>query len=546
MPIQLSANFGEIRKDHFHMGLDIRTKQRENLPVYAAAGGFISRISIQRYGYGKAIYIQHPNGFTTVYGHLNGYYDTLSHYIIQKQYTDKQWEQDITFSPGQFPVEKGQFIAWSGNTGSSGGPHLHFEIRDTRTGKNLNPLLFGMEVEDNIPPVLEGLYWFDRRYSTYQTSPKPIAIVNNKGSYQLKGGGDTLHIGSPRISFGVRAEDRTNSSSFLFGIYEAGLWMDDSLRCYFQVNNFSYPDSRYVNGSIDYATFLHTGKGIQHLSRLPGNELSIYNTDDNNGVISLTDTLPHTVRILLKDVEGNSTVMQYMVRYDSTLQEDLFFTMNSVAVPPNQPYNINEQEVKASFDAFAFYDIVPFVLGQQPRQQWPQASSQALLHNENVPVHDMYTVQLPLQPVAANYTDRLVMQLQSGRYRLYQKAQPASNGWFSGSFNRLGNVQLLVDTVPPSITPIGWKDNQVFTTQSSIRVRCSDNIDEVRNFNAYLDGQWILFTHSTYDYIYTFDEHCTLGEHVLSVSVQDLAGNTSVREFNFIKKEPNGNNKRRK
>jgi hypothetical protein len=536
--LQLSANFGEVRKDHFHMGLDIRTQQKENLPVYAAAEGYICRVSIEQGGYGKAIYIQHPAGYITVYGHLNGFYDSLEHYLVARQYKEEQWEQDFSLPPGEFPVQKGQFIARSGNTGSSGGPHLHFEIRDSRTGYNLNPLLFGLGLEDNIAPYLQGLYWYDRRYSTYQVSPQRIPIAKTgDGGYQAT---DTIvRIGSPLISFGIRAEDKTNSSPFLFGVYEAGLWVDDSLHCYFQLNNFSYNDTRYLNASIDYKAYSSTDLTIQHLSQLPGNALTIFTTDANRGVVRFTDTLPHSVRILLKDVAGNASVIQFQVAYDARLQQDFFFTTNSIPLLPNKANEVSGQSVKASFSTKAFYDTVPFVLAEMPAGGWPNASLNAQLHNANVPVHDMYTVQLQLQdPAMAAYSDQLVMQLQNNRYGAVRKAEIVSPGWYKASFRNLGKVQLLADTVPPIIQPIGWSNGQAFTTQSSLRIRCSDNMGGLRYFSARLDGQWVLFTHSTPDYLYTFDEYCPVGEHILTVSVQDMAGNRTVRELRFTRQPP--------
>src|SRR6478672_10051233 len=198
IPIQLVANFGELRPNHFHMGLDIRTQGRENLPVFAAADGYISRIKIEKYGYGRAIYINHSNGYTTLYAHLNSFYDALEQYVKSKQYKDEKWEQDIELPANLFPVVKGQFIANSGNTGGSAGPHLHFEIRDTKTENNLDPLLFGMPLQDNIPPIVYGLFWYDRRFSAYTVLPQAISIVKKNGVYTSAA--PVVKVGSPIVS----------------------------------------------------------------------------------------------------------------------------------------------------------------------------------------------------------------------------------------------------------------------------------------------------------------------------------------------------------
>ncbi len=171
IPVSLAGNFGALRSNHYHMGLDFRTQQRENLPVMAAAEGSISRIKTEPYGYGNAIYITHPNGLVTLYAHLNNFYTALENYVIAKQYADKKWHQDFDVPPGLFTVKKGQFIAYSGNTGSSEGPHLHFEIRDKKTGNNLNPLLFGLGVGDNIPPVFNRLALYNRNETIYENAP---------------------------------------------------------------------------------------------------------------------------------------------------------------------------------------------------------------------------------------------------------------------------------------------------------------------------------------------------------------------------------------
>ena len=248
------------------MGLDIRTQQRENLRVYAAAEGYISRVKIERFGFGRAIYITHPNGYSTLYAHLNDFYEPLNNYIKEKQYADQKWEQDFELRPDQFPVVKGQFVAYSGNTGGSAGPHLHFEIRDTKTGNNLNPWLFDFGIPDHIRPSVFRLYYYDRRYSTYQSGPVALPIKGINGEYTTINSVVTLH--SPYISFGIAAGDKITATSNYYGIDEADVSVDDTLQSSFQLNNFSYDDTRYINASVDFKTKASGGSFIQHLSRL--------------------------------------------------------------------------------------------------------------------------------------------------------------------------------------------------------------------------------------------------------------------------------------
>src|SRR5215211_2665687 len=162
IPIQLVANFGEIRTNHWHMGLDIRTQQKVNLPVYAATDGYVARVSVEPGGFGQAIYINHPNGYTTVYGHLNSFFSALADYVKQKQYEQEHWAVNLILPANLFPVKKGDVIALSGSKGASEGPHVHFEIRDTKTENCLNPLLFGFPIADAVPPAVTRLAMYDR------------------------------------------------------------------------------------------------------------------------------------------------------------------------------------------------------------------------------------------------------------------------------------------------------------------------------------------------------------------------------------------------
>ena len=344
IPIQLVSNFGELRPNHFHMGLDIRTQGRENLPVHAAAEGYISRIKIEKGGYGNAIYITHPNGYTTLYAHLNSFYPVLTNYIKAKQYKEESWEQDFDLPANLFPVKKGQFIALSGNTGASGGAHLHFEIRDTKTGNNLNPLLFGFNIPDNNPPVLKGVYWYDRRYSTYTSSANQIAFARKNNAYTVTT--KVVRTNSPLVSFGISTEDLSNSSGFNLGVYKAEIFMDDSLMNAFTLDNFSYADTRYVNGCIDYSKSIREKKYVQYLTILPGNKLNIFTPTTTNGVIILADTQQHKVNIAITDAYGNAASIKFNIQLGNVSAHD-FFPSNADPLSPNHANEVDGINMKA-------------------------------------------------------------------------------------------------------------------------------------------------------------------------------------------------------
>lgn len=525
IPMQLAANFGEVRTNHFHMGLDLRTNSQENLSVLAAADGYVSRIKVERYGFGNAIYITYPNGFTTVYAHLNTYFDKLDEYVKQKQYKDEKWEQDITFQPDQFPVTKGQLIALSGNTGGSAGPHLHFEIRDSKTEECLNPLLFGFNIPDSIAPTISGLYWYDRRFSTYEPGANGVAIKKTGNTYTT----DIVKVNSPMISFGIKAVDKANQG-FNLGIYKAELLMDGKLVYGFTIDKVSYDDTRYLNGCIDYTKFSRDKMAIQHLSVLPGMKLQNYSTPGLSGIISLQDEDIHTIEIVLKDAKGNTSRLTTKVQLGKVSEK---IPQMANVVLPNSGKTITTDHAEISFSKNAMYDAVNFSMYEKNSDDENTVSNTIVLQNPYLPVHDYYTLKIkPNRSLSREEKDKVVTLFNYGSDKDAVKAK-WNGDQAEAQFNRLGTAELILDNSSPSVSP-NWKEGAV-VNGSTLRLKGSTKVGDIVSFRAELDGKWLRFSRVKNDFVYVFDEKCPKGSgiHTLKVTAINTAGNTTVQTFTF-------------
>lgn len=522
IPINLAANFGAVRSNHFHMGLDIRTNSQENLPVVAAADGYVSRIKVERYGFGNAVYITHPNGYTTVYAHLNKYFDKLDEYVKERQYKDEKWEQDIIFSPDQFPVTKGQLIALSGNTGGSAGPHLHFEIRDTKTEECINPLLFGFAIPDNVAPIISGLYWYDRRFSTYEPGANGIAVKKAGNVYTS----NIVRVNSSQISFAIKAVDKANQG-FNLGIYDAELLMDGKLIYHFKIDKVHYNDTRYLNGCIDYTKFVRDKMSIQHLSTLPGMKLKDYSSG-SDGVINLQDNEIHNIEIILKDVKGNTSRLTTKIQLAKDSDK---VSSGDKTVKPNEAKTIKTENAEINLSKNAVYDAVNFTMFEKSD---PEAVSNAVVLNGSyIPVHDYFTLKIkPNRKLTDEEKDKTVIELNYGSDKNIVKAK-WSGDWAEEEFNRLGTARLLLDNSLPSVSP-SWKDGTLISS-GLLRLKGTTKIGDIESFRAELDGKWLRFARVKDDFVYIFDEKCpkSSGSHTLKVTTINTAGNTNVQTFTF-------------
>ncbi|MCT2408232.1 M23 family metallopeptidase [Chryseobacterium antibioticum] len=507
------------------MGLDLRTNSQENLSVLAAADGYVSRIKVERYGFGNAVYITHPNGYTTLYAHLNKYYDKLDEYVKERQYKDEKWEQDITFSPGQFPISKGQLIALSGNTGGSAGPHLHFEIRDTKTEECINPLLFGFNIPDSIAPIISGLYWYDRRFSTYEPGANGIAVKKTGSTYTT----DIVQVSSPEISLAIKAVDKADQG-FNIGIYHAELRMDDQVIYSFSIDKVSYDDTRYINGCIDYPKFIKDKMSIQHLSSLPGMKLKNYSLPDLNGIINLKDENVHTIEIVLQDVNGNTSRLKTKVKFSKT-SDQIFPTTKMVKA--NEGKTVTTENAEINFSKAAVYDAVNFQMSEKSNTNADGVSNTIVLQSPYIPVHDYYTLKIrPNRKLTNEEKGKVVVLLDYGSDT--NVVQGKWNGdRMESEFNRLGTAILLLDQSVPSVSP-GWKEGALINS-STLRLSGKTKIGDVISFHAELDGKWLRFARMKDGFVYVFDEKCpkASGLHTLKVTTINTAGNTNTQTFTF-------------
>jgi hypothetical protein len=526
IPMKLVANFGEIRANHWHMGLDIRTQQKVNLPVYAAADGYVSRIVVEPGGFGQAIYIDHPNGYTTLYAHLNAFFPALADYVKKQQYAKQSWNIDIPIPANLFPVKKGSFIARSGSTGGSEGPHVHFEIRDTKTGKCLNPLLFNFPIADVVPPSIYKLAMYDRNKSTYEQTPQVISLKKAGSKYLLPS--DRLRVGSNKISFAINAVDHFSGTLNPNGIYCAEIMMDDKPVSQFVLNNIGYDETRYINAQVDLPFKSRGGPTMQQVSPLPGAMNVAYDVFNGNGIIELKDREVHNIDIEVQDADKNTSTIHFSVQYDPTLAKPYTPTEAQELIPGQ--VNVVELDAFELYTTEAtLYDSIHVNYEMVPNKELGAVSALHKFLSAGIPAHDMFTVRIkPDTDIAPELRDRVIIKNIAGSRTFVSKATWQS-GWLSAKFRQFGSFQAFIDTTPPTVnappTNLSKASRLVFTPR--------DNFNTIKSFRAEVDGKWLCFSNDKgKTWIYQFDENFPPGAHELKLTIQDEAGNVMERIWN--------------
>jgi len=535
----LSGTFGELRPDHFHSGIDIKTGGAEGRNVYAVAGGYVSRIFVSPHGYGKALYITHPNGFVSVYGHLKRFNKTIGDYIRKEQYKRESFALDITVDRDSLRVKKGDLIALSGSSGDSGGPHLHFEIRDGTTQKPLNPLLFSFEVKDWIRPVIQALKVY--------TMDAGSLIEGRNDTVVLETGGwgtgchlvthDTIDV-TGNIAFGIEAGDRQNDNSSRNGIYSVDLYRDSILMFSFVAGTFSFDETRYINALIDYAEYISSGRRFIQTFIAPGDHLSMYKYVYNKGIFTFDDNRVYRMEYVVKDAAGNASVLTFYIRS----HEKNAATASPAGAKAWSPESFRyDQEncfeapgIMIALGKGCLYNDLDFEYSVSPRL--PNTISPVHhVHNRYTPVHNAFDLwikpdSLPKLPWGKAYIVKIEGNLMEAMGGMFM------NGYVRFRTRRFGDYAVAIDTVPPVIRSFDISAKKNVGGLTVFRFGISDAGSGIKSYRGTLNGQWILMDYDAKNDLlwYEKDDHLKKGVNVFRLVVTDNTDNIQTFEASVI------------
>lgn len=534
-PVMLTGTCGELRPNHFHAGLDIDGVTGN--PILAAADGYVETIKVQASGYGNVLYVKHPNGYTTLYAHLDRFAPEIQKHVKSRQYELERFELDLKLPSDLFPVKKGQLIGYLGNTGGSQGPHLHFEIRSP-SGKAVNPLLCGIPVTDNLAPDIRDMkvYFLNPKREVLGSKPFPLK-KDKAGNIGLDG--DTVKIGGATIGFGVKTYDRSNFRRNDNGVYSVALYANDELAFQWTADEFDFDDTRYLNAHIDYPARQRYGAWFHRCFTLPGDFLANYTRTESMGAIQLHPRRPVKVTLKISDALANVKTLNFWVLQDETAMETFLSPPFLFLFPYDQENRLDMDGLSLTLPKGTLYETVQMQYMVSVDSSSDLYSPMHHLHDERTPVHKHFDIRLKPTHLPPHLRSKAVIaNCNSGR--------PDNCGgvwqgdWLSTRTRSFGDYCVMADTIPPRITSVNFTRDM--RKKSSMSFRITDNfavagLADNLSYRGSIDGKWVLFEYDKKRnrITYTFDDRVGKGEHIVRIIAKDDRGNEGVFEGKFIK-----------
>ncbi|MFY7670739.1 M23 family metallopeptidase [Tenacibaculum sp. MEBiC06402] len=531
IPIVVAGTFGELRSNHFHSGIDLKTQKREGIPIRAAADGYISRIKIRQYGYGKALYIDHPNGYTTVYAHLQRFSSEVQQFVKDIQYKKEQNNVGNIFPKiNQFKVKKGEIIAYSGDTGSSSAPHLHYEIRNTKTENIINPLLFGLKAEDTKKPIIKGLKVFALDNSARINNSNNNTIIPIK---QLENGNYVSERinANGNIGLGIHVYDHQNAAMNKNGIYSLEMNVNGKRVYYHDVETFSFAESKYINLLIDYEHYKKYKKRFQKTHKVHNNKLSLYEGLENNGKITVNAYENYNVEIIAKDYNGNATALRIPIK---GIPANTMFSQKDTTnykITSKEFHKFEIENVTVAFPKNTFYHdcFIDFSVKDEI----------AKLHEPTIPLDKKFTLTFHTEKLTDVQKEQVyIANVTKEKYPYYVTTKRRENKVFTNQ-KTLGSYTLLFDDKNPEITLLNFAEGRWLTKNKTLKVKIEDNESGINEYRATIDNEWILmeYNHKKGILTYDFSDKKLVGsKHIFKLVVSDNVGNTETISTTFYRK----------
>lgn len=527
IPMQLSGNFGELRPNHFHAGFDFKTNQREGLNVYAAADGYVSRIKISNGGYGKAIYITHSNGYTTVYGHLQKALGAIQDKITAAQYEAKDYEIEIFLKSQDILVKKGEIIALSGNTGGSDGPHLHFEFRDNKTENIINPLKFGFLLKDTKSPTVSSLVVYPVDNDAVVNQSKRALNLN----LSLQKDGTYLSekvLATGKIGFGIISSDADDVSYNFNGVYKTEVFDNGKSVFSYEFDEMVFDEARYINVFIDYERYKKMHQRVQKLFMKTPFALSNIKSPNNSGVFTISKNILDIYKIEVSDYNKNKTIIEIPIVFSEapTLVPEVP-KITKYFIKAKLDSNFEKDNVAIYFPANTFYE--DFYMNFDVKNGVLYA------HEDTVPAHSNFTISFEDTIASSDEKKKMFIASIYGT-KLNFITTKLVNNTFTCKTKTLGQFKLAKDTIAPTIKIAKPIQDKWITSQKSIVVRIADDLSGIKTYNGYLNDKWVLFEYESKlkRLTHIFDDALLLeGKNNLKIVVTDNVGNSTIFETQF-------------
>lgn len=534
IPIILSGTFGELRSNHFHSGMDIKTQQTEGHKVLAAAEGYVSRIKISHYGYGKALYITHPNGYTTVYAHLQKLSPKLEAYLKKEQYQREIFEIELFPLTNELQVTQGEVIAYSGNTGSSGGPHLHYEIRDNLE-RPINPMLFGLIPRDTKAPVIQHIYVYPKDNYSYingKNQRKELRIIpKTNNTYEVE---PFRALGT--IGFGITTHDLLDLAANKNGVNNITTHLNGVKNFEIDFKKFSFDETSHINRFIDYEHYKTKRSLIQKLFIEPNNPLTLFKDVVNDGYIKVTDSTHSIYKIIVSDFAGNTAYVHISIdgEKQSLPEPNTNFEINPDLrfIYSNGAATLEDQHVTVNIPANTFYDDINL--------KFKVSGDTLKLHEDIIPLQKNIGIHYDVTGYDDVDKNKLFIAKLIG-YRKYAShlSTMKVNNTLSAYTKTLGEFTLKYDTNAPQVTPVNWQNGKWLSNYRYLKVKITDDLSGISSYRATVNGKFILmeYDYKTDTLTHDFNDNVvTDTRNELKLIVVDNVGNSTTFEATFFRK----------